>query len=224
MLRTNAEIQQDIVAELKWEPSVRDDDIAVAVRDSVATLAGFVHSYADKRKAESVVSKVRGVKGIANELEVKLPSASTRTDPEIARAAVDALRWDTLVPDEQVQVKVEKGWLNLEGQVEWQYQKEAAERAVRHLTGLKGMSNLLRVRVRAIPSDVKLRIKDTLKRWAQFDADRITVEMEGSKVVLRGMVRSYAEKRDAERAARNAPGVTEVDNQLAIDTSVYAAV
>ncbi|MFZ5623582.1 MAG: BON domain-containing protein [Gemmatimonadota bacterium] len=221
-MRTDTDIQKDIVAELKWEPSLQDDDIAVAVRDGVVTLAGFVTSFADKWKAERVAGRIKGVKAIANDLEVKLTSASQRPDPDIARAAVDALKWNTSVPDDRVKVKVEKGWVTLEGEVDWYYQKEAAERAVRYLTGVKGVSNLITVATKATPSDVKQRIKDALQRGAQFDADHITVEIDGHKAILRGTVRSYAEWRDAERAARNAPGVTEVENKLTIDATVYA--
>jgi len=223
-MRTDMEIQKDVVAELKWEPSLRDDDIAVGVRDGVVTLAGFVDSYADKWTAERVASKVKGVKAIANDLEVKLPSSSTRPDPELAHAAVDALRWNVTVPQDRIQVKVLKGWLTLEGEVDWYHQKEAAERAVRDLTGVKGVSNLIIVRPRPTPSDVKQRIRQALERGAGFDAERISVEIQGNKAILRGTVRSYAELRDAERAARNAPGVTEVENNLTIDAGVYVDV
>lgn len=224
MQRTDTEIHKDIVAELKWEPSLRDDDIAVAVSDGVVTLAGYVDSYADKWKAESVVSKIKGVKAVANDLTVKLPSSSERTDPDIARAAVDALKWNISVPQDRIKVKVEKGWITLEGDVDWYYQKEAAERAVRYLTGAKGVSNLITLRARPAASDVKQKIRDTLQRGAAFDADRITVEVEGNRAILRGTVRSYAEMRDAERAAKNAPGIAEVDNRLTVDPSVYAGV
>src|SRR5437762_3114028 len=223
-MRTDMEIQKDVVAELRWEPSLRDDDIAVGVRDGVVTLAGFVDSYGDKWTAERVASKVKGVKAIANDLEVKLPSSSTRPDPEIAHAAVDALRWNIDVPQDRIQVKVEKGLLTLEGDVDWYYQKEAAERAVRYLTGIKGVSNLITVKARPTSADVKVKIKEALQRGAEFDADHITVEIEGSKAILRGTVRAYAEMRDAERAARNAPGITEVDNRLTVDPYAYAAV
>jgi osmotically-inducible protein OsmY len=224
MMRTDTEIQHDVVAELKWDPSLRDDDIAVAARDGVVTLAGFVDSYADKWKAEQVVSRIRGVRAIANDLEVKLPSSSNRPDPDIARAALDALKWNITVPKDRIKVKVEKGWVTLEGDVDWYFQKEAAERSVRYLTGVKGVSNLITVKARTTPSDVKQKIKETLGRAAEFDADRITVEVVGNKVVLRGTVRSYAEMRDAERAARNAPGITEVENRLTVDPTVYAGV
>jgi len=224
MLRSDTDIQKDIIAELKWEPSLRDDDIAVSVRDGVVTLAGFTDSYVDRWKAEQVASKVKGVKAIANDIEVKLPSSSTRPDPDIARAALDALRWNISVPHDRIKVKVEKGWVTLEGDVDWYYQKEAAERSVRYLTGVRGVSNLMTLRARPVPADIKQKIKDALQRGAEFDAEHITVEMDGSKVILRGTVRSVAEMQDSERAARNAPGVTEVENRLTVDPSVYAAV
>jgi osmotically-inducible protein OsmY len=221
-MRTDQEIQNDVVAQLKWEPGLRDEDIAVAVRDGVVTLAGFVESYADKWRAERVVSGVRGVKAIANDLEVRLPSSSTRPDPEIARAAVDALKWNITVPQDRIKVKVEKGWVTLEGDVDWYFQKEAAERSVRYLTGVKGVTNLITVHVSPTPADVRQRIKEVLQRGAQFDAEHITVEVDGHTAILRGTVRSYAEMRDAERAARNAPGITDVRNELTVDPSVYA--
>jgi len=224
MLRSDTDIQKDIIAELKWEPSLRDDDIAVSVRDGVVTLAGFTDSYVDRWKAEQVASKVKGVKAIANDIEVKLPSSSTRPDPDIARAALDALRWNISVPHDRIKVKVEKGWVTLEGDVDWYYQKEAAERSVRYLTGVRGVSNLMTLRARPVPADIKQKIKDALQRGAELDAEHITVEMDGSKVILRGTVRSFAEMQDSERAARNAPGVTEVENRLTVDPSVYAAV
>jgi osmotically-inducible protein OsmY len=224
MLRSDTDIQKDIVEELKWEPSLRSDDIAVGVRDGVVTLAGFADSYVDRWKAEQVASKVKGVKAIANDIEVKLPSSSTRPDPDIARAALDALRWNISVPHDRIKVKVEKGWVTLEGDVDWYYQKEAAERSVRYLTGVRGVSNLMTLRARPVPADIKQKIKDALQRGAEFDAEHITVEMDGSKVILRGTVRSFAEMQDAERAARNAPGVTEVENRLTVEPSVYAAV
>jgi osmotically-inducible protein OsmY len=224
MLRTDTEIQKDVADELKWDPSLEDDDIAVAVREGVVTLAGWVKSYVDKWRAERVASGVKGVKAIANDLEVKLPASSARTDPDMARAALDALKWNISVPSDRIKVKVEKGWITLEGEVEWYFQKEAAERAVRSLTGVKGVTNLIAVQKRAAPSDVKSKIKEALTRGASFDADRITVEVDGNNAILRGTVRSYAEWRDAERAARNAPGITEVQNKLTVDPSIYAPV
>jgi osmotically-inducible protein OsmY len=218
------DILKDVTAELKFEPSLRDDDIAVGVRDGVVTLAGFVDSYADKWRAERIAGRVKGVKSVVNDIEVKLPSASARPDPALARAAVDALQWNTLVPHDRIRVIVEDGWVTLEGDVDWYYQKEEAERAVRNLTGVKGVSNLITVAAKTTPSDVKKRITEALQRGAQFDAERITVEITGHKAVLRGTVRSYAELKDAERAARTASGITEVENHLTVDPNVYTPV
>jgi osmotically-inducible protein OsmY len=224
MARSDDDILKDVIAELKWEPGLRNDDIAVAVRGGVVTLAGFVDSYADKWKAERAAARVKGVKAIANDLEVKLPASSQRPDPEIARAAADALKWNILVPHDRIKVTVDHGWITLDGDVDWYFQKEEAEKTVRNLTGVKGVTNLIAVHEQPAPNDVKQRIKEALQRGAEFDADRITVEVDGHKVILRGTVRSYAEMRDAERAALNAPGVTEVDNRLTVDPSVFASV
>ncbi|MDB4869622.1 MAG: hypothetical protein JWL97_626 [Gemmatimonadales bacterium] len=223
-MRTDTDIQRDIEDELRWDPSLDNDDIAVTVRDGVATLAGYVKSYLDKWHAERVASRVKGVKAVANDLSVKLPSSSERPDPDIARAAVDALKWNIAVPADRIQIKVDKGWVTLEGDVDWHFQREAAERAIRSLTGVKGITNLITVRARPTPADVKQKIKEALERGAQFDADRITVEVDGNRAILKGTVRSYAEKRDAERAARNAPGITDVDNRLTVDPSIFAGV
>ncbi|MDB4875630.1 MAG: Transport-associated protein [Gemmatimonadetes bacterium] len=224
MFRSDTDIQKDIVEELKWDPSIGKQDIAVAVRDGVVTLSGFADSYAAKWRAEQDASRVKGVKAVANDVEVKLPSSSTRPDPDIAHAAVDALRWNIFVPHDRIKVKVEKGWVTLEGEVEWNYQKEEAERAIRNLTGVRGVSNLITVRSHVTASDVKKKIQEALERGAEFDADRITVELDGNKVILRGIVRSYAESKDAERAARKAPGVSEVENKLVVDPTVVAPV
>lgn len=223
-MRTDHEVQADVLAELRWEPSLANDDIAVSVRDGVVTLAGFAESWADRWKAERVASRVQGVKAVANDIKVKLPSSSERPDPDLARAAVDALKWNVLVPDDRIKVKVSNGWLTLEGEVDWYYQMEEAERAVRKLKGVKGVTNLVTVAVRPASWDVKEKIRNALERGAELDADRIRVEVEGSRVILTGTVRSYAERRDAERAARNAPGVTEVENLIIVDPLVPAAV
>lgn len=222
-MHTDSDIQKDITAELKWEPSLRNDDIAVGVRDGVATLGGFVDSFADKYKAERAASRIKGVKAIAIDISVKLPSGSERADPDIARAALDTLRWNISVPHDRIRVKMEKGWLTLEGEVDWHYQKDAAERAVRYLTGVKAVSNLITLHTQSTPRDVKKGIKDALHRGVEFDAERISVEIEGNRAILQGSVRSFAEMKDAERAARNAPGITEVDNRLSI-VSAYATV
>jgi osmotically-inducible protein OsmY len=221
MTRTDEDIQRDIIAELKYDPTFEGDDIAVSVRDGVVTLAGYTKSYMDKWQAERVVSRIKGVRAIANDLEVRLSSSSERPDPEIARAAIDALKWNVSVPADRIKVKVEKGWVTLEGEVDWYFQKEAAERAVRSLTGVRGVTNLIAVAARPAAQDVKQKIKEALKRGAEIDADHITVEVDGSKVILKGTVRSYAEWRDAERAALKAPGITQVENKLVVDPNAY---
>lgn len=220
---TDQDMQQDITAELKWDSSLRDDDIAVGVREGIVTLGGFVDSLADKGKAERVAARVKGVRAVVNEIEVKLPAWSQRADTDIARAVLDALRWNIAVPHEHIRVKVEDGWVTLEGEVPWYHQKEAAERSVRFLTGVRGVLNLVTLKAQPTPRDVKKRIKDALHRAVEFDAEHITVEVEGNRAVLQGSVRSFAELQDAERAARNAPGITEVVNRLGI-IGGYAAV
>ena len=222
MLYMDNEIQRDISQELKWEPSLRDDDVAVAVKDGVVTLAGFVDSWAEKNQAGRIAARAKGVKAIANDLEVKIPAAFARTDSEIAHAAARALEWDVMVPVDKIRIKVDHGWITLEGQVEWFFQKEAAERAVRRLTGVRGVFNAITLAQHSTPKDVKKRIKDALHRAVEFDADRLAVEVTGHKAVLSGTVRSYAEYRDAERAARNAPGITEVENRVAITAELAA--
>ena len=217
-MKTDMQLQHDVAEELGWEPSIRDNDIAVAAKDGVVTLSGFVDSYAEKFAAERAAERVSGVRAIATELEVRLPTSKKRPDSDIAHAALAALRWDTQVPDERLRVKVDDGWVLLEGDVEWQFQKDAATRAVRYLTGVKGVGNLIEVKPRVVSTfEVSRKIKDALRRTAEHDADRITVEASGGKITLRGSVRSWAERQDAERAAWAAPGVTTVDDELVIN-------
>jgi osmotically-inducible protein OsmY len=223
-MRTDSELRTDVVAELSWDPSIRDEDIATAVKDGVVTLAGIVDTYAQRYAAERAVERVNGVRAIANDLTVKLPGAMEQSDADIAHAAVNALRWNIQVPDERIKAKVTNGWLTLEGEVDWYFQKEAAERAVRYLTGVKGVKNLIALRVMPTPADVMQRIRASLKRHAELDADQITVETTGSRLMLRGTVRSVAERRDAERAAWNAPGVTRVDNDITVSPLIMTTV
>jgi osmotically-inducible protein OsmY len=214
--RTAAQIQTDVLAELKWEPRVQPNEVGVIVKDGVVTLTGWVDSYAKKRAAEDAAYRVRGVKAVANDIEVKLPGSLQRTDADLAQAAIDTLKWDAFVPVDKIQVTVSKGWVTLKGEVEWRYQKEDAERVVRRLTGVVGVTDLITVKPRASASELKQQIEKALVRSAETDAKQITVEVDGDAVILNGTVRSWAEREAAERAAWSAPGVTSVDNRIKI--------
>jgi osmotically-inducible protein OsmY len=214
--RTDEQIQRDVFAELKWDARVMPNEIGVSVKNGIVTLTGWVETYSKRWAAEDAAHRVRGVVAVVNDIEIKLPSSAERTDPDIAAAVIHALRWDAFIPMEKITVTVSKGWVKLEGEVEWQYQKVDAERVVRRLTGVKGVTNLIVVKPRVTASDLKRKIEEALVRSVKTDAEHITVEVEGSKAILKGMVRSWAEKEEAERAAWLAPGITEVDNRITI--------
>jgi osmotically-inducible protein OsmY len=215
-MRSDTELHDDVLAELRWDQRLREKDIALAVRGGVVTLAGTVESYAQRYASDRAVERVKGVRAIVNDLTVKLPSSAERSDADIAHSALDALRWDIEIPPDRITLKVTDGWVTLEGEVPWHFQKDSAEHAVGHLAGVKGVSNLILVSPTPAPSDIKQRIKETFKRQAELDADHVTVETAEHQVVLVGNVESLAEKRAAERAAWNSPGVARVDNQLRV--------
>ena len=215
-MRTDMELQKDVMEELKWEPRLVEDEIGVAVKEGVITLTGFVPDYAQRRIAARAAERVAGVKAVAQELVVKVPDAFRRSDTELAHQVVNALAWDIEVPTEKIKAKVEDGWVTLEGEVQWQYQRNAAERAVRYLGGIKGVSNLVTIAPLASPYDVALRIKAALHRTADVEAKRVHVSATDGKVVLTGTVRSWPERADIERAAWSASGVQTVDDRLAV--------
>ena len=214
--RADSEIQHDVMEELKWEPRVSPSEIGVIVKQGVVTLTGWVDSYFKRWSAEDAALRVRGVKAVANEIEVRLSSDDERTDIDIAADATRALEVDASIPAGKVQATVSKGWITLKGTVDWQFQREDAERVVRRIRGVKGVTNLITLANRPAPSEIKRKIEEALVRSAKTDASKITVEVDGSKVILKGTVRSWAEKEEAEREAWAAPGVTSVDNRIQI--------
>jgi osmotically-inducible protein OsmY len=215
-MRTDSQIQRDIIDELRLDPAVGAVEIGVAVKAGVVTLSGAVDSYARKYAAIRAAERVIGVKAIAEELEVLVPGHLRHTDTELAHAVINALNWDVEVPADKVSVRVDEGWVWLEGEVEWPFQKAAAERAIRFLTGVRGVTNSLHTTARAFAPEIRKRIEDALTQNAEADAKRISVETVDGTVTLRGTVRSWAERADAERAAWAAPGVTRVIDQLLV--------
>ena len=212
----NIDLRRTVLDELDWEPSINAADIAVTAHDGVVTLTGIAPSYAEKLKAEQVVKKVRGVKAIANDIEVRLSGQSERTDTDVARAAVDALKWRTSVPGDEIKVSVTKGWVTLDGNVHWQFQKSSAYEAVHDLVGVRGITNLIVVMPKVRATDVKSRIEAAFRRSAEVDAQKLRVEANNGTVTLRGDVRSWSERQEAERTAWAAPGVTQVENLIMI--------
>lgn len=212
----NSKLQHNVLSELEWDPSVNATKIGVTSSDGVVTLSGHVSTYAEKWAAERIAKRVKGVTAVANEVEVRLASESKHDDEEIAKAAVSALHWNISVPRDKVKVSVNKGYVSLDGEVEWAFQRREAETAVRNLVGVRGITNNITVKPTVSAPDVRTKIEAALKRSAEVDASNISVETTDGRVTLRGKVRSWAEREDAVNAAWAAPGVRNVVDQLSI--------
>ena len=213
-MKDDEQLRRDVLAELEYDPSIDARKIGVAVEDGIVTLTGEVSTFAEKWNAERGVERVEGVRGIVNKIEVKI--VGDYSDTDIAREAADALRWNLMVPPGKVIPKVENGYITLTGEVNYDFQRRAAEKAVRYIPGVKGVINLVTIKPKVEPKEIKEKIEDALKRMATVDAENVQVEVQGSEIVLRGTVRSWAERHEAEKAAWSAPGVTSVKNYITV--------
>lgn len=216
-MRSDGEIKRDVEYELKWDPDIDPSDIGVAVKDGAVTLTGFVRSFRQRTKAAEDATRVHGVKGIANDIEVRLPLVNKRPDPEIVREIIAELKAELPYAADDIKAVVRDGQVTLKGEVEWDYQRRRAADAALRVSGVTGLTNEIEIKPKIKPEDLKRKIEDAFKRNAEVDAQRVTVEAEGNKVILRGTVHSWAEREEAERVAWLAPGVMVVDNRITID-------
>ena len=221
-MKNDLEIQKDVMDELGWEPSLNSSAIGVAVKDGVVTLSGQVDSFFKKQNAEKAVKRVKGVKAIAEDIQIGVSPSYHRSDADIAKAVIDALKWHAAVQEDKITVKVEDGIVRLDGEVEWEYQRKNAKAAIEHLSGVIAVVNLILVRPKIAVHDIEQKIIAAFERHASIDAKQIKVTIDGSKVTLHGNVHSFAEKDDAENAAWAAPGVMHVDSKLVIEAPEYA--
>ena len=216
-MRTDDDIKRDVDYELMWDPEIDPSDIGVAVRDGAVTSSGFARSFRQRRKAEEDAARVRGVKGVANDVEVRVPLIDKRPDPEIVREIIAELKAELPYSADNIKAVVRDGYVTLKGEVEWDYQRRRAADTALRASGVTGLTNEIEIKPKVEPEDLKRKIEDAFKRNAEVDAQHITVEAEGNNVVLRGTVRSWAEREEAERVAWLAPGVMRVDNRIAVD-------
>ena len=215
-MRTDFQIKEDVLDELMWQPNIDETQIGVIVEQGVVTLTGVVDNYAKKLAAQKAIKNVKGVKAVADDIEVKYGLEYKKTDKEIAKAVVNAFEWNSSIPEDKIKVEVADGRVYLEGEVSWNYQKDAAKRAVANLLGVKFVVNNITIKQAIKPTDIKEKISKALKRMADLEAEKIQVEVDGHTVRLRGKVHSYAEKEEARKTAYFAPGVYEVENELVV--------
>ncbi len=215
-MKSDTQLQHDVQSELEWEPAIESSHIGVAVKDGIVTLSGTVGSLREKARAEEVTKRVEGVRAVADEITVAVPAGHERTDEEIAATVLDSLAWNSAVDEKRIRVAVSRGWVTLDGTCDWKHQGEAAEKDVRMLSGVHGVTNRITVVPRAAPADVKRRIEEAFRRYAALDAGRVQVEVTDSTVKLRGAVHSWAERNQAQEAAWAAPGIVHVENDLLV--------
>ncbi|HEU4556155.1 MAG TPA: BON domain-containing protein [Chitinophaga sp.] len=217
-MKSDIEIQRDVMDELLWEPSIHASDIGVVVRNGVVTLMGAVRNYGEKLAAEKAAKRIKEVKAVIMDINIRICNKHMKADKEITEAALNALKWNSFVPEDRIQLKVENAWITLEGEVEWQFQKESATNAVHHLVGVRGVSNFIKVKPVLTPILVKDVIKKALERSADIEAEKIDIELSGGKIILKGKVRSWGERRAVERAVWATPGVVDVNDELIISS------
>lgn len=221
-MKSDIQIQNDVIDQLKWEPSLNAAEIGVAVKNGIVTLSGIVDAWSKKIAAEDAAKKIAGVKAVAEDIQVGVSPSFRKTDAEIAEAVVLSLRWNTTIPDEKIKIRVEDGVVSLDGEVEWNYQCAAAESAIEKLTGVRRINNYIKIKPSIKPNNVKQKITSAFIRSATIDSGKIMVETDGGKITLNGTVRSFAEREDAEQAAWSAPGVTSVVNNLVMEKEAFA--
>ena len=221
-MKSDIEIQKDVIEQLKWEPFLNSAQIGVAVKNGIVTLSGQVDAFSKKVLAEKTAKKVAGVKAIAEDIQVGISPAYKKSDTEIAEAVVNALKWHTMIPEDKIKVSVDEGNVKLEGDVEWEYQRNQAKTAIENLIGVRFVTNLIAVKPKVTPYELQQKINASFQRSANIDAAKITAEVLGSRVTLRGKVKSFAEKEDAENAVWSAPGIVTVENKLVIEEPEYA--
>jgi osmotically-inducible protein OsmY len=221
-MKTDTEIQKNVMDELKWDPILNASEIGVAVKNGIVTLSGTIDSYFKKDEAENAAKRVNGVRAVASDIDVTSPSNSSKTDTEIARVIADTLKYNSAVNEDKIKIKVDNGWVTMEGTVDWEYQKEAVRTAIKNISGVKGMANLIRITPVVTAKDIQQKIAAAFQRHANLDSERILVDVNQNKVTLSGKVRSWIEKNDAENAAWRAPGITSIENRIIVDANALA--